>query len=279
MGKASLNSIVFNLAGVAALAIVGGYVVTSQFKSGSVEQCSLRYPAGQQFVLDSEHGKPLTPEELQARAGLREWGVLRNARVVENDTAPGAKVLDVALARTDNEDQTDENGIGFVWPVVAMHGARSACLSYSVFLPKGFEFKIAGYLPGLFGATDLADLDAPKPGSGFAARVGWAPGGDAGIEVRSPTTEGYWQGAKALSTWPTGRWLAVEQEVQINTPDQADGILRLWVNGNLIVQNLGVTLRNGSDSGFSGVVADVGYARGASDPANVKISPFIVQWQ
>lgn len=280
MSKLSLNTIAFNLAGAAVLLTVSGYVVLSFFKSGTVDRCSMRFPAGQQFAFDSDdHGTPLTPIELQARAGLREWGILQNAKILAAPDAPGGKVLEVSLAKTENEDRMDENGIGFVWPVTNMQSAESACLTYSVFLPEGFEFKASGYLPGLYGARDVADIDAEQPGEGFAARVSWAQAGDVGLEVRSPSTQGYWQGTKMISRWPLGRWLLIEQEVKLNTPGVDDGILRMWVDGALKVENLGANLRAAPESRLTGVISDIGYARSASDPAAIKLSPFIVQWQ
>lgn len=279
MSKPSMNSILFNLAGGAALLTVGGYIVLSFFNSGKVETCSLRYPAGQQFALDSEHGTPLTPIELQARAGLREWGILQNARIVPEPYAAGGKVLEVNLEKTENELRADENGIGFAWPVRAMEGAQSGCLSYSVLLPPGFEFKTAGYLPGLYGARDITDIDAEQPGDGFAVRVSWGQAGDVGLEVRAPSTQGYWQGTKQVTRWPLGRWLNIEQEITLNTPGQDDGIMRLWVDGVLRVENLGVNLRAKDNSRLTGVISDIGYARGSSDPVAIKVSPFVVQWQ
>lgn len=279
MSKHSMNSIMFNLAGGAILLIVGGYVINSYFTSEKVERCSLRYPAGQLFALDGQKGNPLTPIELQARTGLREWGVLKNAKIGDDPDVQGGHVLEVSLTRTENENRADENGIGFVWPVQDMQGAKSACLSFQVQLPEGFEFKAAGYLPGLYGAKDVTDLDSEQPSEGFAARVSWAQAGDVGVEVRSPASAGYWQGTPHVMRWPLGRWLSVEQEVKLNTPGQDDGVIRMWVDGALKVENLSANLRMRADSSLTGVVSDIGYARGSSDPAVVKLSPFVVQWQ
>ncbi len=277
--KTSLNSILFNLAGGAILLTVVGYAVMSFFTSGVVEPCSARFPVGQQFAFDSEAGAALTPVELQARAGLREWGILQNAQIVAEPYAQGGKVLEVSLARTDNELRSDENGIGFVWPLAALNSAQSVCLSYHVMLPEGFEFKTAGYLPGVYGMKDLSELDAAELGEGFAARVGWGQSGDIGLEVRSPTSNGYWEGTRSVSRWPLGRWLLVEQEIKLNTPGQDDGIMRMWVDGQIKIQNLGTNLRTKPETTLTGVVSDIGYARGASDPVAIKVSPFMLQWQ
>jgi isochorismate hydrolase len=71
----------------------------------------------------------------------------------------------------------------------------------------------------------------------------------------------------------------VEQEVKLNTPGQDDGVLRMWVDGQLKVQNLGTNLRGRPETALTGVVSDIGYARGSSDAVAIKVSPFMVQSQ
>ena len=279
MGMPSLNTILFNVAGGAVVVAVIGYMGFDFVTTPKVPRCTERYPAGQQFAFESMKGQPLSPIELQARAGLREWGVLRNSKIIKNPNAPAGSVLEVSLASTENEDLANQNGVGFAWPLADMPSAASACLSYSVFLPKGFEFKEPGYLPGLYGAADVAQLDEEQPKDSFAVRMGWAQSGDLGAEIRSPATAGYWQGAGHKLEWPRGQWVAIEQEVALNTPGEFNGVLRIWIDGALTVDSSNLNLRSAPESTLTGVVSDIGYARTASDPGTVQVSPFIVQWQ
>ena len=62
--------------------IVVGYVVYAAFHTEVEQPCSTRFPAATRFSLQTGAGKPLTPVELQARAGLRDLGVIDNATVV-----------------------------------------------------------------------------------------------------------------------------------------------------------------------------------------------------
>ena len=275
----NMNSILFNLAGVAVMLTAGGYMVMSYLLTPKVEVCSTRYAPGQQFVFDGIKGQPLTPIDLQARSGSREWGVLKNAKILKADGAAAASILEVSLAATGDEDKVDQNGVGFVWPVSELSKANSACLSYSVHIPAKFEFMEPGYFPGLFGATDVTQIDEVKPDAAFAARMGWVTGGDLAVELRIPAEQGYWQASSQKTVWPSDRWVSVEQEVKLNAPGTADGILRVWIDGKLAIDQSGFTFRRSTEAGFSGVVSDIGYAHTASTVAAIRVSPFTLQWQ
>lgn len=279
MSSPSMNSILFNVAGGAVLLTVGAYMVSSYFLKPSIVPCAARYPAGFQLTFDGPGGKPMTPIDLQARSGSREWGLLQNASVVPAAGPARDSILDVKLAATDDEASTTENGVGFTWQPHEISKGQSACLSYSVFLPEGFTFKEQGVLPGLFGASDVSQIDDLNPDDSFALRVGWGQAGDAGIDVRVPASTGYWETPPRKTNWPLGRWVTVEQEVKLNTPGQEDGLMRLWIDGALTIDRGGIPLRKSAQSELSGVVADIGYARTISAPAHIRVSPFVLQWQ
>lgn len=274
--SSNINSIAFNVAGSAVLVIVVGYMIMSYLTTPAVVACTQRYQAGQQFTLNDLDGGPLSPIELQGRTGTREWGLLKNAKVLGSKASSN---LEISLASTEDEDHASQNGVGFVWPVRELGKATAACLSYGTFLPSGFAFKEPGFLPGLYSAADLAQIDDPQPEDSFAVRMGWATGGDVGIDVRTPTHTGYWEGATHKKLWPVGRWVKVEQEVILNETGKSNGALRVWIDGALTINKSGVPLRNSVRPGLSGVVADIGYARSLSDVAALKFSPFMVQWQ
>jgi hypothetical protein len=278
MKQQQLQSILFNIGGGFIVLTVVGYIVAAEIRGKAVSQCTARYQPGYQFSLQNGKGELLSPIELQAQAGSREWGVLQNTKVIKASAAPLGMALQVSLAPTNNEDREDQNGLGYVWLVPPLQKASSACLSYSAYIPIGFKFPEPGYMPGLFGGTDLAGLDLDAPPRGVIARMGWVSGGELGVEVKIPNSTGHWMGA-IKTTWPTARWVAIEQEVKLNTPGKSDGLVRVWVDGDLKVETLNMDLRGSDQFALSGVVADVGYARTASLPATFHVSPFVVQWQ
>lgn len=279
MSSPSMNSIMFNVAGGAVLLTVSAYMLSSFFLQPAIVPCAGRYPAGFQLTFDGAGGKPMTPIDLQARSGSREWGLLQNASVVPGDRGSTDSVLDVKLAPTDAESGTSENGVGFTWQPNEIAKAQSACLSYRVFLPADFAFKERGMLPGLFGAADVSQIDELEPADSFAVRVAWGQAGDAGMDVRIPSSSGFWETPPRKTNWPLGRWVTVEQELKLNTPGADDGAMRLWIDGALTIDRGGMPLRNSAQSVLSGVVADIGYARTLSAPVHVRVSPFVLQWQ
>ncbi len=274
-----MNSILFNMAGGAVLLTVVGYMITSFIVTPAVLPCTQRYPSGFQLTFDTSDGKPLHAVDLQARSGSREWGLLNNAKVVDRADKSSSHVLEVKLAPVDEDEGTTQNGVGFTWQPHEIANATSACLSYSVFLADDFTFKEKGVLPGLFGASDVTQIDELSPDDAFAVRVGWGQAGDAGLDVRRPASSGYWETPPRKTMWPVGRWVNIEQEVKLNTPGQDDGQLRLWFNGVLTIDRGGLPLRKSAQSELTGVVADIGYARTISAPAHVRVSPFLLQWQ
>lgn len=277
--KSSMNSLIFNVAGGAVLLTVAGYMIMSYVTTPLVEPCSTRFPAGQKFTFTGANGKPLSAVELQGRANTREWGLLRNAKVVPGTSGAAESTLEVALASTENEDQINQNGVGFTWHLPELEKASAACLSYSAYLPKSFKFKESGYLPGLFGARDIAQIDLLKPDEGFAVRMGWAESGDLGVDVRVPSAGGHFEGPNRKTLWQTGRWTKIEQELRLNTPGKADGVMRVWIDGGLTINRQGLSFRVIPESRLTGVVADIGYARTLSDLAALRVSPFLVQAQ
>lgn len=274
----NMNSIIFNLAGGGVLMTVVGYMAVSYFTTPSILPCTERFPAGVQMGFDAPNGKLLTPIELQGRTGAREWGLLKNATVVAEKSIR-ASALAVNLAATGDDEKGVQNGVGFTWQPHQIAKAGAACLSYSVRMPDGFKFQEPGFLPGLFGASDVTQIDDPQPDDAFALRVGWAQAGDIGVDVRNPSSAGYWENPRRKVIWPTTRWTKIEQEVRLNSPGKDDGYMRVWVDGALTIDRGGLTLRKSPQSVLSGVIADIGYARTLSDVASIRVSPLTVQWQ
>ncbi|MEQ1717113.1 MAG: polysaccharide lyase [Hyphomicrobium sp.] len=286
--RPSLNSILFNAGGLGILLFVAGYMVSSFFHVEVTASCTKRYANGQQFSLQNGDGGVLSPIELQSRVPTREWGLLKNARVVEAQDKQ-THYLQVAVGAgepvegqdedADAEDKAKSGGVGFVWLPANITDAKAACLSYRVFIPKDFSFANAGTLPGLYATAEIADLDADQPAAGFVSRVGWQKEGSIGVEVRTPDSAGLWLGTARREGWPVNQWATIEQEVVLSEPGKANGIVRLWVNDELRVDSKGVNLGANDQKSLSGVVADIGYSNPKGARNRLTMSAFIVQRQ
>lgn len=277
MARNQLGGVLFNAAGVGVLLVAGGYIVVSAFHTEKVERCSTRYAAGMQFALDSSSGEALTANELQGRLGWRQWGLIENAKVIGLANAPGKKVLRVKLDDVEADNKT-KNGVGFFWPVEQLKVARSACLSYRVYLPADFDFKAAGRLPGLAG--EVSGIDAIRTGdpASFAARVGWSSDGATGTELLSTEAKRTWRIGRDSKNWTRGKWVTVEQEITLNNPGKSDGGIRFWVDGELRMDEDDLAVRGESANGFAGVVSDIGFLNTAKEGNQLFLTAPTVQW-
>jgi len=275
----AIYNLIFNAVGVLIGLTVVTYIAWSLFQVEHEQPCRARYPAPTQFSLATPTGTPLSPIELQGRAGLSEWGVLENAKVVPVEQAPGL-ALEVKLAPVTSElAQSDRNanGVDFRWTPLGMKSAKAACFDYSVSIPEKFPFNDeGGAFPGLFGGP-------PPPariGSAerLAVRLQWTTDGK-GILYVAPTGSAFRGINLTGSPLERGRWIRVQQEVVLNTPGQADGIVRLWLDGDLVVEDKAIDLRKDKTDGINGVGADIGYLRQPGAAASLRLSPFEISWR
>jgi polysaccharide lyase-like protein len=277
--------IVFNAA--AAIITIGALVAVlrSYVFAPSAAPCAERYANGTLFALDRA-GVVLTAADLQSSLAGNDAGVLENLSIGRLADAPAAIVLNVSLPKGSGSPLNaalPKGGVSFPWQPRTVQGKTAACLSYSVFLPADFEFHRGGVLPGIRGA----DLSGQSE-DGFLARPAWRPDRKGGATLRLSTGEKT-QGSpveRESFSFPRGRWVKLELEVVLNTPKEADGILRAWVDGKLAIERTDTSYRAKPGVGIAGVSADVFY--GAEDASitaaapkdtKVSLSPFELRWQ
>jgi hypothetical protein len=276
MKSPSAFHLLINGAGVLIGLVVVGYVVYAALRTEEEPPCTSRYPAPMRFGLLANDGKPLSPLELQARAGLREWGVIENATVAADERAPAGAALQVKLAMLTSEGEVEaagrpRNGLDFRWTVTGAKAATAACLSYSVWLPEKFDFNEGGTLPGIAGGS-------PDTPSAFGARLQWRVGGEAELAVATAGAP-FRPVNQPNFLLQRGRWSQVEQEIVLNTPGAEDGLARLWIDGKLKAEDTTVAFRSDAGAGIAGVTADVGYWRAPAKPGELRLSAFELAWQ
>lgn len=269
--------VLINVAGALVVLFVVGYIAFSALHTETEQPCSARYPAATRFSLQTSEGKPLSAIQLQARAGVRDIGVIDNASVVQVADGPSPDALEVKLRKLPSgADVSDKarNGIEFRWAPPGMAKATSVCLSYSVWLPEKFEFGAGGVLPGVFGG---AATDPVNKADAFSVTPQWGPDGKplivaiggGGIRRTSATGE-------ALAT---SRWLKLEQEIVLNDPTAENGRARLWIDGKLAIDDTRAPLRKAPDTVLTGVLAAIGYHQPPAQPGMLRLSPFDISWR
>ncbi|MFN5608977.1 MAG: polysaccharide lyase [Holosporales bacterium] len=151
-------------------------------------------------------------------------------------------------------------------------GVEHATLSYDILVPKEFAFGKGGKLPGLYGLNE--NLKKPPSGcdhsqivNGFSARLMWRENGAASIYVYAPDAPNQHEltqkvnASKACGTYlgrgsftlTPDRRTRIKQEILLNTPGRADGVLRLWVDGVLTFEDTAVVWRINSNVRLKGL--------------------------
>ena len=219
--------------------------------------CSQRYP------LVAATGPAVDAEDAQAaiRQGFtthRDWGTDQNARVLgAHQTGLGEAGLRVHYpANTSSPGDTDIGGAGFYAAPASLSGAETACLSYRVRFAPGFDFVKGGKLPGLFGGEAPSGGEEANGTNGFSMRYMWRKNGQGELyEYAVDQDEDYGKSVgRGRWTFPTGRWVTLEQEIVLNDPGQANGIARVWVDGRPILEQRGIVYRTTRDVTIDGLM-------------------------
>jgi hypothetical protein len=292
MSKPTSAKLIVNGIGAIAAAIVVGWTVLSVFEDKRAMVCEGRYASSTRFALSDENGEALPISALQARVGAAEWGILDNSRIVEgSEDARSKHVLEVDLAKetgSGHKPSQTRGGISFTWQPTEMRAEAPsvACLTYQVFLPDDFAFASGGALPGLFFGTDLDPRGEPVVGSGAVGRIGWNREGAMTVNLQYAGKDG-WQNPVVLTSktnWPLGRWISVEEEIILNDVGKKNGVIRVWLDGELAGENAKLGLRSDPGLTMAGVLADVHFgtvsnASLAPKDLQIRLSPFVIRWQ
>lgn len=260
--KTSAQMIVNVSGGVLAVLMFGYMFVKYRYIDVPPTGCMEAYHQAVRFNLANREGGPISAIELQARAGNEEQGLMKNASVVRLDDAPVSTGLEIQAGRADAQNPASTIGINFPWRPQSLRNAQSACLRYSVFLPEDFDFGFGGYLPGFFGGDVPARSEQPVDRS-FAARMMWTKDGSGIVLAQAkPVGEQGWRiisNPKGRLRLPRGRWTTIEQELVLNTPGHANGQMNVWVDGEKLLEDKALNLRNEEFPAIDGVANTVGF--------------------
>ncbi len=275
----------FGIGGGAFGLLTVALMIQSSFSENSVPGCEMRYANAGIFALKRSSGELLDTASLQSKLYGDDWGLLDNVSIDGNEGAGNRTSMNVRFqpgGKFDARRRTADSGVGFTWRPRQLTDARSACVSYSVWLPANFEFGDGGVLPSLFGQA----LPAGKE-ENFSVRMRWLKNGKLGVQPTTSASERPRHDTvdKDWLTLERGKWINIEQEVRLNDPGAQNGHLRVWVDGKLHMDRRQVTFRESDTTRFEGVTVDVHYAdtamnwQPAPDATEVRVSPLIIRWK
>ena len=134
-------------------------------------------------------------------------------------------------------------GSGFFWS--SGPGAEARCLSYRVRFSEAFDFALGGKLPGLAGGDAPRGCDPAALSRGFSARLMWRASGAGELYLYAPDRATRCGDSIGRAAWyfRPGQWTEIAQEVILNRPGEANGVVRIWINGHRVLERHDLMLR------------------------------------
>lgn len=128
---------------------------------------------------------------------------------------------------------------------------------YLVKFADNFQFVRGGKLPGLYGGKGIVSGVMPNGYDGFTSRYMWVERGGGSIYAYLPTsvTWGTYLG-KGKFTFQPGVWHTLQQQVVLNAPGRTNGVIRVWLDGKLVVNEQNLRFRDTSTLHLTGIYFD-----------------------
>lgn len=198
----------------------------------------------------------------------RRWGE-QNLQVLSNEESGlDAPALRVSYPQgSSSPSDAKEGGAGFVMPVPALRQADRACLRYQVRFQPGFDFVKGGKLPGLYGGDGPTGGDEVTGKNGFSMRFMWRKQGQGELYEYVANKDADYGESVGRGRWrfTPGQWVSVEQEIVLNDPDRDNGIARVWINGQPILEQQGIVYRTTEDVHIDGLMFSTFFGGHGSD--------------
>lgn len=218
-----------------------------------VEACSQRYAAAEAPRLSQASANGLEAVR-QAFHTNRHWGEENLERLGTELSGLDETSLRVHYpAGSSSPSDTLEGGAGFYSEPPSLRGSESACLSYMLRFPPDFDFVQGGKLPGLYGGEAPSGGEEVDGTKGFSQRLMWRENGQGELY---PYVVGFEGASIGRGFWhfPVGRWVQVEQEVVLNDPGQENGIVRIWIDDQPVLEQQNVVFRTTPDITIDGLM-------------------------
>jgi hypothetical protein len=141
----------------------------------------------------------------------------------------------------------------------------SFTLSYYVRFSENFDFVKGGKLSGLFGGMGNNGRDIPDGTDGFSTRYMWRKQGEGEIYAYLPTSQNHGTSI-GRGTWQfsPGRWYHLQQQVTLNQPNQKNGSIIVWVDGQKVIEQTGLLFRTTKALKIDGILFSTFFGGGDS---------------
>jgi hypothetical protein len=220
--------------------------------------CSQRYTERISLGIDGQDVGTSVKDAL-ARLNISDaWGLEENVNIVQADGSYPA-AIEVTFPEGSYSPAADDaprGGAGFHVALPGRPSVEKACLRYAVQFPADFVWVKGGKLPGLYGGQPPSGGGDVQGNDGFSVRYMWreAGAGEAYAYIVNKSDDfgvsigrGSWQ-------FPTEIWTVLEQEIVLNDPSQANGTLRVWVDGRQVIEQSDIVYRTTDDITIDGLM-------------------------
>lgn len=217
--------------------------------SFQIQPCSTRYD----LVADPSPPAATANGESaveQSYGSHKSWGTEENIELLSPQQTglqeAGLRVL--YPEGTSSPSDNGQGGAGFYAKIDGLSGAESACLQYKVRFEPGFDFVKGGKLPGLYGGDAPSGGDDVSGENGFSMRFMWREDGQGELyEYVAGMQEEYGQSVgRGMWVFTTGEWVTIEQEIILNDPGKENGVARVWINSEPILEHHSINYRTRS---------------------------------
>lgn len=156
---------------------------------------------------------------------------------------------------------------------------------YRVRFPEDFSWVKGGKLPGLTTSPDSpTGCIANSTFDGFSARYMWREEGLLWGYIYNPVKQencGDYYATQPPLYLQKNQWHTLKQEVYIGTPGVADGYIKVWINGGLVINVSRVLLRKSADIHIDTAKMDTFFGGSTADWApetdqHIYFSDFII---
>lgn len=201
----------------------------------------------------------------------KSWGLDSNLTVLEDPDGHFDEILRVVYpAGSASPSVSRESGVAIggaqFYADLPIPAQDKLTLSYFVRFSEDFDFVKGGKLPGLFGGIGASGGNIPDGTDGFSTRIMWRRDGDGEMYAYLPTSEGYGDSiGRGSWRFQPGVWHHLEQTISLNQPEAADGRIQVWVDGEQVIDQSGLTFRSTSDLQIDGLFFSTFF--GGGDPS------------
>ncbi|HEX3775414.1 MAG TPA: hypothetical protein VHV51_13175 [Polyangiaceae bacterium] len=138
-------------------------------------------------------------------------------------------------------------------------------LRYYVRFEPGFDFVKGGKLPGFYGGTEVSGGRIPDGTNGFSTRFMWRSEGQGEVYAYLPSSAEFGTSlGRGDFRFTPGQWHCVEQQVVLNDPGAANGVVRAWLDGKLVYENRSLVYRTVRSLRIEGVFFSTFFGGGDS---------------